>query len=148
MDGNEYVSGFIERVSGGSYQGRLNIEGINISPIIGVYFKKDNEKYLYLKRKNILEYDEKTGTYKERSPTPKWEAYLKKRADNNTVAYKGEFYFMHFRFNIIGVWDKILGTDNKRRLNLIVEKMARSEQTLINKINERKIIEQNDRHRY
>lgn len=135
---SEYINGFLQRESNGVYQGRLTIDGIDISPIVGVYFKKDEDKYLWLKRKRLLEYDDKTQTYKEREANPKWEAYLKKQTENDVVSYKGEFYFLRFRFSIIGIWDKVLGTDQKRRLNLIVERMELSEQTLINKINARR----------
>lgn len=135
---SDYINGFLQRENNGVYQGRLNIEGIDISPIVGVYFKKGEDKYLWLKRKRLLEYDDKTQTYKEREANPKWEAYLKKQTENDVVSYKGEFYFLRFRFSIIGIWDKVLGTDQKRRLNLIVERMDLSEQTIINKINARK----------
>lgn len=135
---SDYINGFLQRENNGVYQGRLNIEGIDISPIVGVYFKKGEDKYLWLKRKRLLEYNDKTQTYKEREANPKWEAYLKKQTENDVVSYKGEFYFLRFRFSIIGIWDKVLGTDQKRRLNLIVERMDLSEQTIINKINARK----------
>ena len=134
----DYVNGFLERVSDGSYQGRLVIEGVDISPIIGVYFKKEGCSYLWLKRKRILEYDMVTKTFSEREAHPQWEAYLKKETANNAVAYKGEFFFLRFRFSIIGIWDNVLGGGNTRRLNLIAERMKMSEQTIINKINVRK----------
>ena len=100
---SEYINGFLQRESNGVYQGRLTIDGIDISPIVGVYFKKDEDKYLWLKRKRLLEYDDKTQTYKEREANPKWEAYLKKQTENDVVSYKGEFYFLRFRFSIIGI---------------------------------------------
>ena len=134
----DYVNGFLERVDDGSYQGRLVISGVDISPIIGVYFKKGGCGYLWLKRKRIMEYDTETKMFSEREALPQWEAYLKKETTNNAVAYKGEFFFLRFRFSIVGLWDNVLGGGNTRRLNLVVEKMKMGEQTIINKINERK----------
>ena len=45
---------------------------------------------------------------------------------------------MRFRFKIEGVWDSVLGMDKKHRLNLFIERLHMSEQTIINSINERK----------
>lgn len=133
---NEQTSGYIDRKSDGSHQGSILIESIDISPIVGVYFKEGNEQYLWLKRKPLLEYDFKLGKYVKREREPRWEAYLKKQMDGNAVAYKGDFIFLHFRYSIVGLWDKVLGYDSQR-LNLFVERMPMNEQTIINKIKER-----------
>lgn len=140
--GNDYVNGFIERKNSGRYEGTIRVEGINLSPIEALYFKKDGENYLWLKRINVLEYDETTQSYSEREAQPKWEAYLKKQMNGSVVTYKGEFNFMRFRFSIIGIWDSILGREKQQRLNLFVERLPQSEQTIINGINERKRNEQ------
>ena len=86
----------------------------------------------------MLEYDFDTSTYRKREREPRWECYLKKQLDGDVVAYKGEFVFMRFRFGIEGVWDSVLGKDRLQRLNLYVERMPMSKQTIINGINERK----------
>ena len=134
----DYINGYIQRSQGGSYDGKITIEGILLPAISAVFFKDDGENYLWLKRKNVLDYDHESQTYKEREAKPKWEAYLKKQLDGDTVAYKGEFFFMHFKYSIIGVWDKVLGND-KQRLNLFVERLPLSQQTIINSINEQKL---------
>jgi hypothetical protein len=131
----DYINGYIERQNGGAYEGRINIDGISLPAIIGVYFKDDGENYLWIKRKKVLEYDFESQTYKEREAKPQFEAYLKKQIDGNVVAYKGEFVFMRFKFSITGVWDKVLGKD-KQRLNLFVERLPLSQQTIINSINQ------------
>lgn len=133
----DYVNGYIQRTQKGTFEGVVSIEGITLPSITGVYFKDDDENYLWLRRKKVLEYDFESQTYKEREAKPQFEAYLKKQLDGDTVAYKGEFFFMRFKFRIIGVWDKILGHD-KQRLNLFVERLPQSEQTIINSINETK----------
>lgn len=133
----DYINGYIQRSQGGSYDGKITIEGILLPAISAVFFKDDGESYLWLKRKNVLEYDHESQTYKEREAKPQWEAYLKKQLDGDTVAYKGEFFFMHFKYSISGVWDKVLG-DEKQRLNLFVERLPLSQQTIINSINEQK----------
>ena len=130
--------GYIERGQNGRYGGKVNIEGVVLDGVVGVYFKKDGDSYLWLRRDKILEYDDKTMTYKEREARPQWEAYLKKQMDNDTVAYKGEFNFLRFRFSIVGVWDRILGNDKKQRLNLYVERLPTSHQVIINAINKAK----------
>lgn len=142
MRGFELSDGYIERKTGGCYEGEVLIEGINLSPIQATYFEKDNETYLWLKRKNVLEYDFKAQKYNERERSPKWECYLKKQMNADAVAYKGEFFFMRFRFSITGVWDGVLGKDKKQRLNLFIERLPLNQQTIINNINERKRKEQ------
>ena len=134
---SDYTNGYIQRMKSGSYEGRVVIDGISLPEITAVYFKENSESYLWLKRKKVLDYDFESQSYKEREAEPRWEAYLKKQLDGNTVAYKGNFMFMRFKYSIIGVWDKILGND-KQRLNLFVERMPLSEQTIINSINESK----------
>ena len=134
---NDYVNGYVERKQGGRYEGSLTIEGIILPSISAVYFKDGEENYLWLRRKNVLDYDFESQTYKEREAKPQFEAYLKKQLDGETVAYKGKFIFMRFKFSITGVWDKILGKE-KQRLNLFVERLPMSQQTIINSINQSK----------
>ena len=145
MVDNGYVNGFLERKSNGEYQGNLTIDGVNISPIIGQYFKQDNEVYLWLRRKNILEYDDISMSYNEKDVQPRWECYLKKQVDKNMIAYKGTFFFMRFSFEIIGIWDRVLGNDKHHRLNLYVDRLPMAQQSIINNINKRKRDEQNGR---
>lgn len=142
---NDYaysIDGYLERKGGGRYEGCLSILGIDISPIVGVYFKneKDGKNYLWLKRKKVMEYDIKKETFTERESRPSWESYLEKSInENDAVIYRGEFFFLRFRFRITGVWDKVLGTDKRhQRLNLFVERLPMRQQTIINSINERK----------
>ena len=133
----EYINGYIERKAGGEYLGEVKIEGIDLSPIIAQYFKQDGENYLWIRRKPLLEYDAETQKYTKREREPQFEAYLKKQLEDKTFAYVGEFIFMRFRFKIVGIWDTILGLD-KKRLNLFIDRLPMSEQTIINGINERK----------
>jgi hypothetical protein len=139
---DDYINGYVERKQGGVYEGKLSIDGILLPAISATYFKDDGENYLWIRRKKILEYDFESQAYHERDAKPQFEAYLKKQLDGNTIAYKGEFIFMRFKYSITGVWDKILGND-KQRLNLFVERMPLSEQTIINGINESR--KKNDR---
>ena len=135
---SDYINGYIQRSQTGSYDGKITIDGITLPAISAVFFKDNGENYLWLKRKKVLDYDYESQTYKEREARPQWEVYLKKQVDNNVVAYKGEFFFMHFRYSIVGVWDGIFGMDKRQRLNLFVERLPMSQQTIINNINERK----------
>jgi len=134
LDDYGYTNGYIQRLQGGKYEGSITIEGIQLPAIVGVYFQKDGKTYLWLKRKKVIEYDYDTQTFTERDSRPRWEAYLEKQMDGNTVAFKGEFTFLRFRFSIVGVWDAILGRDNQR-LNLYVERLPMNKQTIINAIN-------------
>ena len=140
MSDFEYADGFVERKEDGKYEGTLKIDGkIDLSPIYGVYFKdEDYGSYLWIRRKPILEYDIETQSYKKRERKPMFECYLKKQVSDNAVAYKGTFFFMHFKFSITGVWDAVLGNDKKHRLNLFTERLPMEQQTIINSINERK----------
>ena len=136
IDG-DYKNGFLQREEGGSYEGRLTIDGVNISPIEGKYFKRDGELWLWLRRKPIMEYDFETQKFKTRSRSPVWEVYMQRKMMGAESAFKGEFFFLKFKYSITGIWDRVLGKD-KRRLNLFVDRLPLSEQSLINKINEKK----------
>lgn len=138
MSNFESSDGYVQRNSDGSFGGAIKIEGVDLSPIEAVYFKREGDTYLWLKRKPLLEYDHKTESYKERQKEPRWECYLKKQLEEGAVAFKGEFIFLRFRFNIVGVWDAVFGNDKKQRLNLYIERLPLSQQTIINNINERK----------
>lgn len=133
---DDYVNGYIERRQGGRYEGKITIDGVLLPSISAVFFTNGNENYLWLKRKKILEYDSDTQSYHEREAKPQWEAYLRKQVNNNTVAYKGDFFFLHYGYTICGVWDKVFGVE-KQRLNLYVERKPMGEQTIINAINKK-----------
>lgn len=139
-DYGDYINGHVERTAKGEYTGRLSVEGIDLSPIQAQYFKKDGDIYCFIKRRPIMEYSMEQGKYITRERKPQLLIYMKKQVGTDgVVEYKGEFMFMRFRFSIVGVWDKILGRDtNLQRLNLFVERLPMSEQTLLNSINERK----------
>ena len=135
---SDYINGFLERRQDGRYEGRLTIDGIDLSPIQGAYFDREGEKYLWIQRKRILEYDDETQSYMKRPARPQLESYLKKQVRDNGVAYMGELMFLKFRYRIFGIWDRILGMDKHHRLNLFVERLPNTEQTIINGINEYK----------
>ena len=138
FDYGDYVNGHIERTAQGGYYGQLTVEGIDLSPIEAQFFKKDGDIYLFIKRRPIMEYDDVFESYRTRERKPELQIYMKKQVSSDgVVAYAGEFMFMRFKFKIEGVWDKILGKE-KHRLNLYVERLPLSEQTLLKSINERK----------
>lgn len=132
---NDYQNGFLERKYGGKYEGNLTIDGVNISPIEGIYFKdeKTRKNHLWIKRKPLLEYSFEYKEYKQREREPRWETYLVQK--EGTIAYEGEFLFLKFKYKIYGIWDKVM-TD-RYRLNLFVERLPLSSQSIINSINER-----------
>ena len=135
IDGyGEYINGYIERKSGGRFDGMLMIDSIDISPITAVAFKKEDKTYLWLRRKEMLVYDEKTQQYKTRKREPRWEAYLEKQMEGSTVSYKGEFHFLMFKYEIVGIWDSVLGKE-KSRMNFFVERLPMEKQDIINGIN-------------
>ena len=137
IDG-DYINGFIQRFPNGKYEGKLTIDGVSMDGgIEGVYFEQDHKKYLWIKRKPIMEYDIESCQYRTRKRMPTMECYLEKQIDGNTVAYKGTFVFLRFKYSIVGVWDTILGKDLKR-LNLFVERLPLSEQTILRSICKRK----------
>lgn len=133
----EYINGYIERKSGGGYDGVLKIDSIDISPITAVAFKDEGKTYLWLKRKDMLVYDENTQQYLSRKREPRWEAYLEKQMDGSTIAYKGEFHFLMFKYEIVGIWDSVLGKE-KSRMNFFVERLPMEKQDIINGINKRR----------
>lgn len=132
-----YVNGFVQQVGDGSFSGKITIDGVLLPSISATYFKKDGDTYIWLKRDPLMEYDFSTNRYYKRNAEPQWECYLKKQPDGNTVSFKGDFVFMKFRYSVVGIWDRILGTD-KNRLNLFVERKPMSEQTILLAINKQK----------
>lgn len=137
MELGDYVNGYIERKTGGRYEGTMKVEGIDLSPVMATYFKKDGCDYVWIRRKKALEYDLETESYVERERKPYFEAYMKRQSNGDAVTYKGEFTFMRFKFSMTGVWDRVLGKD-KQRLNLYVERLPMQQQTIINAIRERR----------
>lgn len=133
----EYINGYIERKSGGRFDGTLRIDSVDISPITAVAFKEGSKTYLWLRRKDMLVYDENTQQYLTKKREPRWEAYLEKQVEGSAVAYKGEFHFLMFKYEIVGVWDKVFGKE-KSRMNFFVERLPMEKQDIINGINERK----------
>ena len=133
----EYINGHIQRECGGRYTGQVSVDGIDLSPIEATFFEAEGKNYLWLKRQPVKEYDWETSTFKTRQAKPQWEAYLEKQMDNDVVAYKGQFAFMRFKYEISAVWDTVLGRE-KTRMNLFVERLPMSEQTILTSINERK----------
>lgn len=133
----EYINGYIQRTPEGLYDGRLKIDGVDISPIEGMYFRENGDNYLWIKRKPILVYDQEQMKFNERRPNPYWEAYLKK-VGNTAYSFYGTFLFMRFKYNIYGIWDRNLGVERKR-LNFFIERLPMKEQTIILKMNENEI---------
>ena len=140
MDG---FDGYLQRTRSGRFEGEIRVRNVNLSPIEGVYFKEDGKMYLWIRRKPILEYDDVEQKYKARAREPRWEAYLEKQ-NGGIPAYKGEFFFLRMRYTISGIWDVVLGME-KNRLNFLVEQCPMKEQTIVNKINERKRGEQREK---
>lgn len=133
---DDFISGYIERKKDGEYSGSIKVDGVDLSPITATLFKQDGNLYLWLKRKDIMEYDYDTSSFITRKREPQWECYLKRKLQDNTSVIKGEFIFLRFKYTITGIWDSIIG--DKQRINLFVERLPLKEQTLLKEINERK----------
>lgn len=132
---NAYSNGYLKRDKGGKYEGVLTIEGIDLSPIVGVYFQDKGDEYLWLKRKRIIDYDISSGSYVPRNPKPFWECYLEKHGVGNKATYEGKFTFFHLRYKIVGVQDPVF--KDEHRVNFFVDRLPGEEQTIINGIKER-----------
>lgn len=120
----------------GVYEGRISIDGVDLSPITATLFKKDNGTFMWLKRKTIMDYDYSTSSFVTRQRKPYWECYLEKSVSEGTTLYVGNFIFLKFRYKITGVWDATFGNE-ERRINLFVERLPVEQQTILNAINER-----------
>ena len=132
-----YNNGFIQRKAGGKYEGEIEIDGVDLSPIEGIFFKDEKgDTYLWLKRKPMLEYNLETGEYYNKRREPMWEVYLKKQP-KGVLSFKGEFVFFRFCYTIVAIIDSVIGKE-KQRLNFFVERKPMGEQTIINNINKRK----------
>lgn len=132
----EDTNGYIANMGNGEHGGKLCIDGVDLSPIEGVYFKKDSDKYLWIKRRPILEYDGETMSFKKRKREPRFEAYLKKVVKDNVTMYEGDCVLFRFKYRIVGLWDKFDGKE-KQRMNLFVERLPLSEQTIIQSFNKK-----------
>lgn len=140
MDNSDYINGYIQKSAEG-FTGVLRIEGIDMSPVVGTYFKCDADMCLWLRRAPLIRYDMESGEYVKKPREPRWEVYMRRRSvsmGSDVVAYEGTFVFLHFKYRIKGVWDAVFGKD-RNRLNLFVERLPMDEQTIINGIRERNI---------
>lgn len=122
--------GYIEHFKG-EYVGNLKIDGVDISPIVAYFFTKNHVKWMWIKRKPILEYDIDTCVFTKKNPTPKLEVYMKKQQQGN-VAYKGEFVFFKFKYNIFAILNK---NNGKEKFDLYVERQPQENQNILNSIN-------------
>lgn len=129
---NAYTNGHLERIAGGKYEGTIEIDGVNLSPIDGLFFKEKGKNWLWVKRKETIEYDIKTDSYTKRRSQPFWECYLEKQMSGD-IAYIGYFIFCHFKYVIKGVFDKFM--KDVDRINFYIERLPMCEQTIINNIN-------------
>lgn len=134
----EGISGCVTRDKDGKYSGWIKVDGVDLSPISAMPFKDGDDVFVWLKRKEIMEYDIQTSSYKTRKREPQWECYLKKENNNNNIVYKGEFVFLKFKYRITAMWDLSFGDVDQQTLNLFVERLPKSEQTILQGINERK----------
>ena len=137
MNEHEAINGYIQRGAKGELVGDMRIEGVDISPIVGVMFKDNGNSYLWLRRKDVMVYDTEEQKFFTRKREPRWEAYLEKQVNGSVVAYVGEFIFLRVRYTINGVWDKTLGLEASR-LNLFVERMPMDKQDIILGIQKKK----------
>jgi hypothetical protein len=135
---NECGYGFLEKTENKRYSGEVSVDGVNLSPIEGVLFRKDGKTFLWLRRTDKLVYDNEEMRYVTKKRKPEWQAYLEKQVGDNVVQYKGEFFFMRFKYIISGVWDRVMGMDKRQRMNFYVERAPMSRQDIINGINDRK----------
>lgn len=127
------TDGYLQREAGGVYRGRLRIDGVDLSPITGVYFKEKGNTYLWLQRSPMKEYDETTQTFKDKPREPRWEAYLKKNTSSPSIAYDGMFFFLRLQYRIVAMWDAVMGKE-RGRLNFYVERLSAKEQHIIQNI--------------
>lgn len=132
----DFIDGYVEKDQDGTYGGKIKIDGVDLSPICASLFKENGVPYLWLRRKPIMDYDAASSSYKTRAREPQWESYLKK--DGVSGMYKGVFVFLRFKYSITGIWDSSFGMDSQQRLNLFVERLPISEQTILQSINQRK----------
>ena len=119
--------------------GEIIIDDVNLSPIEGRFFvnPKDAKQYLWIKRQQILEYDEKKHKYVTRESEPRWQVYMQK-VESNYTPYVGEFTFLHFKYKIEAVWDLSDYGKSKKRINLYIERLPNENQTIINEISKRR----------
>ena len=129
--------GYLQKSKNG-FDGQIKIENIDLSPIEGMFFihEKTKKSYLWIKRKPLLEYNDKKNKYEYRPREPRWEVYLEKQTQGN-IHYIGEFIFLHLKYKIVGIWDKNDLSKKKQRINFYIERMPTNQQTIINENNER-----------
>lgn len=127
-----YCNGYIQRKADG-YVGELTIDGVDISPIVAVFFRDDyGKRWLWLKRKKITEYDFENEVFYKREPSPAWEVYMEKLTSKEKIAYRGEFIFFKFKYRITAIWDDVF--KDKERLNFFVDRLPYQEQSIIRNI--------------
>jgi len=132
---NDYTNGILIRRKDSYYQGTLRIDGVDISPVEATFYKDGDDTRLWIKRRPLLEYDNKEHCYKQRLRRPHWEAYLR-RVKGVRDAFEGTFMFLRFKYTITAHFD-VTYQDKFSHVNLFVERAPIEEQTIINGIYER-----------
>lgn len=130
---HQRLCGFLERTKDGNFDGEINIEGVDLSPITGVFFEEGKEKFLWLRRRPLLVYDYEHNGYLKRPREPRWETYLTKKAIDGTSIYKGTCFLLHIKYELSAIWDGIL----KSRMNLYIERLPLEKQNIINSIRDK-----------
>lgn len=129
------INGYLERKSSDRYRGEMEIDGVALGSIDGVYFREGGKMLLWLKRSPVVEYDDKERKFKKRRSEPAWEVVLEPMPKNDAANYRGEFIFLRFRYSIIGIWDEVW--KDRYRINFYVERLPMSQQTIIQGISAR-----------
>lgn len=123
--------GYVRNTKKG-WQGEINISGVHFSSINCTFWKDDNNKpFIWVQRNKITVFDEKSSSFHEVKPRPKFECYARytgKRYPN--VSYKGNFIFACFNYELEARWE------NKEEKVLLFFIERTDKQPLIEKLNE------------
>lgn len=123
--------GYVRRTIKG-YQGELNIDNVRLDIDASFWDNKDKGNFIWVQRKKIKVYSEKTTTFVEKMPTPIINIFL---FDTNKefpqVSYKGNFTFIGgFCYEIAGKWE----SREKKKLLFSIERAEK--QPIIDRLKE------------
>ena len=120
--------GLVTRTNNG-YIGRLNIENV-IFDIQTTFWSDKSPNYIWVQRPKEKNFDEKTKTFMDYIPKPFFECYAYKAKKNDIMAYRGDFMFVGFKYELIAWYED----KNGHQMNFEVERSK--SQPILNRLNE------------
>ena len=110
------------------YIGNISIEGV-VLQIVCSFWSDKKPHYIWVKRMKEERFDVATNTFNSYDPKPFFECYANKTKKPDSMAYRGEFMFVGFKYNLAAWFED----KTEKQLNFEIERS--SSQPIIERLN-------------